>query len=100
MMFGHLRDAKMVRFLVHFWCWAVLHAVLAAGSRNSRFGRFNSRLGANKFPFMLRRELPSNPLIWHANLGPWSGVNRENRKNSRLHGNNREFAPAMAGVRS
>jgi hypothetical protein len=47
-------------FLVLFWCSAVARD---APRYNSRFGAFNSRLGPNKFPFSLLRELSGKGLI-------------------------------------
>jgi hypothetical protein len=47
-------------FLVFFWCAAIAQTVLRY---DSRFGGFNSRLGPNKFPFGLLRELAGKGLI-------------------------------------
>ena len=47
-------------FLLLVWCAAVARGVLRD---NSRFGIFNSRLAANKFPFSQQRELPGKGLI-------------------------------------
>jgi hypothetical protein len=96
-MFLSFETQKMERFLVYFWYPAVLLELLAADSRNSRFERSNSRLSANKFPFPLLRELACKRLIGRSVLGGVSSRNRENRKNSRLRGNNREFSPAADG---
>jgi hypothetical protein len=89
-------------FVVLFWCAAVTRAVLRHNSRNSRFGVFNSRLGANKFPFRRQRELPSKGLIGFAILGAKTALFENNRENSRFDGNyggfhlqrNRELAVA------
>src|SRR6516165_5494419 len=59
-------------------------------SRNSRLGRFNSRLARNKFPFSSSTGIRCKDLNLLAVLTvdrQWSG---ENRKNSRLNGKNRE----------
>ena len=55
------RDGTMGLFLGLFWCAAVAGSVLG---HHSRFGQFNSRLGANKFPFSRQRELAGKALIW------------------------------------
>src|SRR5713226_2560540 len=77
-------------FLVLFWCAAVARAVLRY---NSRFGVFNSRLGPNKFPFGRRRELAGKSLICLAVFRANTALFGNKRKNSRFHGNNREFGP-------
>src|SRR5689334_11735037 len=46
-------------FVVLFWCVADPSAVF---QHNSRFGVFNSRLGANKFPFSWQREFARKAL--------------------------------------
>jgi hypothetical protein len=74
-------------FLVLLWCAAV---VLGG---NSRFGGFNSRLCPNKFAFPPLRELASKGLIWLAVFAAKTAVIGKNLKNSRFHGNNREFCP-------
>jgi hypothetical protein len=47
-------------FVILFWCPAATHAVLRF---SSRFGVFNSRLGAKIFPFSLQREFARKRLI-------------------------------------
>jgi len=51
----------MALFLVLFWCAAIAHDVSRC---NSRFGAFNSRLGANKLPLSGPRELARKRLVW------------------------------------
>src|SRR6516162_5413726 len=46
-------------FTVLFWCVAAASAILR---HDSRFGVFNSRLGANKFPFSRQREFARKSL--------------------------------------
>jgi hypothetical protein len=81
-------------FLVLFWCSAVAGDTLRY---NSRFGVFNSRLGPNKFPFSLLRELAGKGLICLAVFAAKKALMWNNRKNSRFHGNNREFAAGETG---
>jgi len=78
-----------------------------ARRRNSRFGGFNSRLAANKFPASGRRELSSKDLNCLAIFGARTALFGNNRQNSRFHGNNREFCdrakwrveqPAVAAI--
>jgi hypothetical protein len=59
---------------------------------NSRFDRFNSRLGRRKFPFTPLRELAAKRLICLAILVAERRLSRQNRRNSRFCGNNRELA--------
>ncbi len=75
-------------FLVLFWCAAVARGVLRC---NSRFGVFNSRLVANKFPFSQRRELVGKRLIWLAAFSAETALFWQEGDNSWFHGNNREF---------
>ena len=65
------------------WCGVASHF-----SRNSRLGEFNSRLGPNKFPFGRLRELAGNDLIYLTVCGAEMALFGNNRKNSRLDGNN------------
>src|SRR5262249_1689314 len=58
---------------------------------NSRFGRFNSRLGAHEFPFGRLRELASKALIWLPVFGTGTAHFGKKTKNSRFCGNNREL---------
>src|SRR5882762_10716910 len=83
-------DEAMGLFLVLFWCAAVARAVLRY---DSRFGGFNSRLSADKFPFSRPRELAGKSLIYLADSGSDTALIENNRENSRFHGNNREFRP-------
>jgi hypothetical protein len=53
------RDGALDLFLVLFWCAGIVGAVFP----DSRLGGFNSRLGANKFPFCPLRELAGKDLI-------------------------------------
>src|SRR5215831_817129 len=62
----------------------------------SRLGAFNSRLGVQKFPFKALRDFACNYLIRLAVFGAKTALPRQNRKNSRFHGKNREFG-ATAG---
>jgi hypothetical protein len=48
-------------FLVVFWCASITCAILRF---NSRFGVFNSRLGALEFPFSRQREFAGKRLIF------------------------------------
>jgi hypothetical protein len=57
---------------------------------NSRFNGFNSRLDRCQFPFNAQRELARNGLIWPAVFGAMTALIRQNRKNSRFYGKNRE----------
>ena len=86
----------MCLFLGLFWCAAVTRAVLLHNSRNSRFGIFNSRLGANKFPYGRQRELAGKRPIYFAVFCAKTALFEHNRKNSRFDGNSREFAPPGA----
>jgi len=88
------RDGAMGLFLVFFWCAAIAPAVLRY---SSRFGVFNSRLGPNKFRFPPRRELAGKGLIYLAVFATKTALMGNNRKNSRLHGNNQEFRPRRNG---
>jgi hypothetical protein len=88
------QDGAMGLFLVLFWCSAVAGDTLRY---NSRFGVFNSRLGPNKFPFSLLRELAGKGLIGLAVFAAKKALMWNNRKNSRFHGNNREFAAGETG---
>ncbi len=81
-------------FVVLFWCAAVARGVLR---HHSRFGVFNSRLGADKFPFGRLRELVGKGLICLVVFGAETALMENNRKNSRVHGNNREFRPRRNG---
>ena len=90
------RDRAMGLFLVFFWCAAIARAVLRY---NSRLGGFNSRLGPNKFPFGPLRELAGKGLICLAVFATRTALMGNNRKNSRLHGNNQEFRPRRTGRR-
>jgi hypothetical protein len=71
-------------FVVLFWCAAVARAAL---QHNSRFGVFNSRLGAHEFPFSRQRELARKALIRLAISGAETALFEKNRQNSRFHGN-------------
>jgi DNA-binding beta-propeller fold protein YncE len=75
-------------FVVVFWCAAVARSVLRC---YSRFGVFNSRLGANKFPFSGQRELAGKSLISFAIFGAETALFGHNQKEfpvfSRWHGN-------------
>jgi hypothetical protein len=75
-------------FLVLFWCCGVAGDALRY---NSRYGGFNSRLGPNKFPFSLLRELTGKGLIGLAFFAAKTAVIGQNRESSRFHGNNWEF---------
>ena len=81
----------MSLFLVLLWCTLDARDVLR---QNSRFGGFNSRLGANKFPFGRVRELPAKDLICLRVSGAKTALFGHDRENSRFHGNNREIAGA------
>ena len=81
-------------FIVLFWCCAVAGDPLRY---NSRFGVFTSRLGPNKFPFSLPRELSNKALICGVVFAGQNGGYRENRENSRFHGDNRGFAAGETG---
>jgi hypothetical protein len=86
----------MCLILVLSLCSAVVKrcGVASHFSRNSRLGEFDSRLGPNKFPFGRLRELALKGLIYLAVPGAKTALFGNNRKNSRLNGKNREFAPA------
>jgi hypothetical protein len=71
--------------VVLFCCAAVAAEILRS---HSRFGAFISRLGANKFPFGRLRELAGNDLIYLTVCGAEMALFGNNRKNSRLDGNN------------
>jgi hypothetical protein len=81
-------------FLVLFWWAAIVRAVLRC---NSRFGAFNSRLGANKFPFNRRRELAGNGLIYFPFRGAKTVLFARIEKISRFYGNNGNFATRQNG---
>jgi hypothetical protein len=85
---GFGRNGAMGLSLVLVWCAALARGVLRY---NSRFGVFNSRLGANEFPFKRQREFTSNGLISLAFFGAETALCGQNRKNSRFHGNKRQF---------
>ena len=74
-------------FMVLLYCIAVARAALCA---NSRFGAFNSRLGAKKFPFSRPRELARKGLICLAIFCTETALFGWNRKNSRFYGNKRD----------
>src|SRR5262245_31932246 len=80
--------------LMLWWCAA------AALGANSRFGAFNSRLRGDKFPFGLLREFAGKGLIYPTVFVAIPGFGCVNRKNSRYHGNNREFPAGGNGQRS
>src|SRR5215471_2660057 len=75
-------------FLALFWCASVARTV---HRHNSRFGVFNSRLGANKFPFSGQREFEAKRLIRPGFSVAKTALFERNRKNSRFHENNREY---------
>jgi hypothetical protein len=77
----------MGMFLVLLLCAVCAYAI---PRRNSRFGAFNSRLGANKFPFGQLRELTNNALIFFIVFGDQLALSAKKRKNSRFYGNYRE----------
>jgi hypothetical protein len=83
------RDGAMGIFLILFWCSAVARD---APRHNSRFGVFNSRLGPNKFPFSLLRELSGKGLICLAVFAAKTAVIGKIEKIPASTGNNREFA--------
>ena len=58
------------------------------------FGAFNSRLGGKNSRLGRLREFARNGLISPAVFPVGWRLYRENQKNSRFHGNNREFFPA------
>jgi hypothetical protein len=63
---------------------------------NSRFSVFNSRLGANKFPFNLLRQLASKRLIYLVVFGLKTALFGHDRENSRFNGKNREVSSGAA----
>jgi hypothetical protein len=79
-------------FLLLLCCAAAALGVRRRNSRNSRFGVFNSRLGAKKFPFSRPRELVGKRLISLAVFGTQSALLDENTKKSRFYGNKPEPA--------
>ena len=79
----------MALFVVLLWCTLFLKRY--GGSNNSRFGESNSRLAGENSRFGLLRESTCDPLIWLSIFtGTWRFF-RENRRNSRFDGKNREF---------
>src|SRR6516165_122872 len=74
----------------------MLRRSIVGNSRNSRFGRFNSRFGRQKFPIGLLREFARKGLIWLAILGRKQYPGRTIGKNSRLDGNYREMVVTLA----
>src|SRR5262249_29801574 len=86
-------DGVICLFVFLLWCMTRTLDVL---NHNSRFGVFNSRLGANKFPFSRQRELAGKSLIWLAVSRAKTALFGQNRKNSRFYGNNWEFQSALA----
>jgi hypothetical protein len=75
-------------FRVLFLCAAIPRTLL---HYNSRFDLFNSRLGANKFPFSWLRELAGKRLTYFDFRSAETVLFAEDRENSRFHGNNREL---------
>jgi len=69
------------------WLFVVLLNVVA---KNSRFGGFNSRLFLRNSRFGLLREFAGNGLICLAIFFDEWQFSGPDRRNSRLHGNNRE----------
>jgi hypothetical protein len=63
---------------------------------NSRFGGINSRLASHKFPTSPLREFNGKRLICPIIFVVEWCWRRQNRRNSRLHGNNREIALSFA----
>src|SRR5215469_15170154 len=84
----------MLRFIFLFRGWAMRgrYAGPTGSLSNSRFGAFNSRLGPNKFPFSPLRGFAGKGLIWLAVFVTKPALIANNRKNSQLHGKNRELA--------
>jgi len=88
-------------FLVLLLCAAIAHRLYR---RNSRFGAFNSRLEANKFPFGAPRELTPKGLFYFSFLDAETVHFANDRENSRFYGNKREcrraaeWAPAQLAV--
>jgi hypothetical protein len=73
---------RWVCFWFFFWCAGIVGAVFP----DSRLGGFNSRLGANKFPFCPLRELAGKDLIYLAVSGAETALMANNRENSRFEG--------------
>jgi hypothetical protein len=88
------RDRAMDLFLALFWCAAVARAVLRYSSRLSGF---NSRLGPNKFPFSLPRELAGKGLICPAVSRLKPHLSGTIEKIPGFTGITRNFAPGETG---
>src|SRR5262249_5185998 len=80
-----------VSFWLYFCSAFVTRAILRF---SSRFGGFNSRFGAKKFPFSRQREFAGSGLIWLVVFSSKTRLFGHNRKNTLFHGNNREFRSA------
>jgi hypothetical protein len=79
----------MCLVLIFFLCAAIIERFDVPN--NSRFGTINSRLGRFEFPFDPLRELIRKALIQRVFFGAETALIGQNRKNSRFHGNNREW---------
>ena len=93
---GFRRDGGMGLFLILYWCSIVAGDVSPI---NSRFGVFIPRLGRSNSPLNLPRELAGKGLIRLAVFATRTALMGNNRKNSRLHGNNQEFRSRRTGRR-